>query len=75
MVNTRTLRKNDKNIENIMYYKIIMESIDDGYTYLAEVSKAIYIMCGVAIVFIVGMVIERQKTTLPLLPVETKNTV
>ena len=52
-----------------------MESIDDGYVYQAEVSKAIYIMCGVAIVFIVGLVMERQKPVLPLLPVETKNTV
>ena len=53
-----------------------MEFIDDGYVYQAELSKAIYIMCGVVLVFLLGIVVERQKPG-PLLPivVETKNTV
>ncbi len=50
-----------------------MEPFDDDYAYQAEVSKSIYIMCGVVIVFLLGLVVERNKPA-PVV-VETKNTV
>lgn len=53
-----------------------MEFIEDDYEYQVEVSKSIYIMCGVAIVFLFGLFVERYKQKPPILPmfVETKGT-
>lgn len=47
-----------------------MELIDDEVEYQIEVAKSIYIMCGVFLVFIVGMAVERTKQARsPVLPV------
>jgi len=53
-----------------------MEFIEDDYEYQAEVAKSVYIMCGVVIVFLFGLIVERTKLKSPILPmyVETKAT-
>lgn len=53
-----------------------MDNIDDDIVYQTEVSKSIYIMCGVAIVFLLGLIVERTKQKSHILPmfVETKAT-
>jgi hypothetical protein len=50
-----------------------MEYIEDDYEYQAEVAKSIYIMCGVGIVFLFGLFIERNKQKPPILPMHVEN--
>ncbi len=53
-----------------------MYNTGDDLEYQAELSKSIYVMCGVCLVFIIGMYVERTKPA-PILPVhvETKGTI
>ena len=50
---------------------------NDDIEYQLEVAKAIYIMGGVCIVFVAGLIVERTKPIPPLLPmhIETKGTI
>jgi hypothetical protein len=50
-----------------------MEYIEDDYEYQNEVAKSIYIMCGVGIVFLLGLFIERNKQKPPILPMHVEN--